>query len=314
MKEFLKMTLAAMTGFLIVGAVFFFFTFALIGSLAALGTSQPIMPGSAVLTIDLSKTAISEQTTEADPISQIKGNNISVIGILDAIRAIDAAASDPAIKYIFMKPDMASGGIAEIEELRSALNNFRSSGKAVISYLETPTNAGYYLASVSDKVYMSAHEGTMSFINGLSSQLIFLKDILDKLGVNVQLIRHGKYKSAGEMYIKNTASKENLEQNQELLDAIWSNWTHTIAESRNISEEDFNAMLNDMKLNSSEDFLKCGLVDELLTREELKQKINDLYSAGTTESAPMISLSDYARINVLPNKQDSRYLRKWKYS
>ncbi len=301
MKEFLKMTLAAMTGFLIVGAVFFFFTFALIGSLAALGTSQPIMPGSAVLTIDLSKTAISEQTTEADPISQIKGNNISVIGILDAIRAIDAAASDPAIKYIFMKPDMASGGIAEIEELRSALNNFRSSGKAVISYLETPTNAGYYLASVSDKVYMSAHEGTMSFINGLSSQLIFLKDILDKLGVNVQLIRHGKYKSAGEMYIKNTASKENLEQNQELLDAIWSNWTHTIAESRNISEEDFNAMLNDMKLNSSEDFLKCGLVDELLTREELKQKINDLYSAGTTESAPMISLSDYARINVLPN-------------
>ena len=301
MKEFLKMTLAAMTGFLIVGAVFFFFTFALIGSLAALGSSQPIMPGSAVLTIDLSKTAISEQTTEADPISQIQGNNISVIGILDAIRAIDTAASDPAVKYIFMKPDMASGGIAEIEELRSALNNFRSSGKAVISYLETPTNAGYYLASVSDKVYMSAHEGTMSFVNGLSSQLIFLKDILDKLGVNVQLIRHGKYKSAGEMYIKNTASKENLEQNQELLDAIWSNWTHTIAESRNISEEDFNAMLNDMKLNSSEDFLKCGLVDELLTREELKQKINDLYSAGTTESAPMISLSDYARINVLPN-------------
>ncbi len=301
MKDFIKMTLAAMTGFLIVGVVFFFFTFALIGSLAALGSSQPVMPRNAVLSIDMSKMTLNEQTTEADPISQIQGDNISVIGILDAIRAIDAAASDPAIKYIFMKPDMASGGIAEIEELRSALNNFRSSGKAVISYLETPTNAGYYLASVSDKVYMSAHEGTMSFVNGLSSQLIFLKDILDKLGVNVQLIRHGKYKSAGEMYIKNTASKENLEQNQELLDAIWSNWTHTIAESRNISEEDFNAMLNDMKLNSSEDFLKCGLVDELLTREELKQKINDLYSAGTTESAPMISLSDYARINVLPN-------------
>lgn len=301
MKEFLKMTLAAMTGFLIVGAVFFFFTFALIGSLAALGSSQPIMPGSAVLTIDLSKTAISEQTTEADPISQIQGNNISVIGILDAIRAIDAAASDPAVKYIFMKPDMASGGIAEIEELRNALNNFRNSGKAVISYLETPTNAGYYLASVSDKVYMSAHEGTMSFINGLSSQLIFLKDILDKLGVNVQLIRHGKYKSAGEMYIKNTASKENLDQNQELLDAIWKNWTSTIAESRNISSEGFNSLIDNLKLNSSEDFLNNGLVDELLTREELKQKINDLYSAGTAENAPMISLADYAKIKVLPN-------------
>ena len=301
MKEFIKMTLAAMTGFLIVGVVFFFFTFALIGSLAALGSTQPVMPRSAVLSIDMSKMTLNEQTTETDPISQIQGDNISVIGILDAIRAIDAAASDPAIKYIFLKPDMASGGIAEIEEFRSALNDFRSSGKAVISYLETPTNAGYYLASVSDKIYMSAHEGTMSFVNGLSSQLIFLKDILDKLGVNVQLIRHGKYKSAGEMYIKNTASKENIEQNQELLDAIWDNWTTTIAESRGISGNDFNNMINDLKLNSSEDFLNYGLVDELLTREELKLKINDLYSAGNTESAPMISLCDYARLNVLPN-------------
>lgn len=301
MKDFIKMTLAAITGFIIVGAVFFFFSLAIIGSIAALGNTQPVMPRSAVLSIDMSKTVISEQTTETDPISQIQGNNVEMLGIWDAIQAIDAAAYDPAIKYIYLKPDLASGGIAEIEELRTALDNFRKSGKAVISYMETPTNAGYYLASVSDKIYMSSHEGTMSFLNGLSSQLIFLKDILDKLGINVQLIRHGKYKSAGEMYIKNAASKENLEQNQELLDAIWGNWTKTVAASRGISEENFESLIEELKLNSSEDFLNSGLVDELLTKEELKQKINDLYSAGTTENAPMISISAYAKIKVLPN-------------
>ena len=301
MKDFIKMTLAAITGFIIVGAVFFFFSLAIIGSVAALGNTQPVMPRSAVLSIDMSKTVISEQTTETDPISQIQGNNVEMLGIWDAIQAIDAAAYDPAIKYIYLKPDLASGGIAEIEELRTALDNFRKSGKAVISYMETPTNAGYYLASVSDKIYMSSHEGTMSFLNGLSSQLIFLKDILDKLGINVQLIRHGKYKSAGEMYIKNAASKENLEQNQELLDAIWGNWTKTVADSRGISEENFESLIEELKLNSSEDFLNSGLVDELLTKEELKQKINDLYSAGTTENAPMISISAYAKIKVLPN-------------
>ena len=301
MKEFIKMTLAAMLGFFLVGLVFFFFSLAFIGSLAALGSSQPVMPRTAVLSLDFSKIAISEQTTETDPISQLQGNNMTVIGIWDAIQAIDAAAADPAIKYMYMRPDMVSGGIAEIEELRTAIDGFRRSGKAVISYMETPSTPGYYLASASDKVYMSVHEGTMSLISGLSSQMIFLKDILDKLGVNVQLIRHGKYKSAGEMFIKDSPSPENLQQNQELLDAIWNNWTSTIASAREISQDDFNSLIDNLKLNFSEDFLNNGLVDELLTREQLKQKLSDYFDAGQTENVPMVSLTDYAKLKVLPN-------------
>ena len=301
MKDFVKMTLAAMLGFFLVGLVFFFFSLAFIGSLAALGSSQPVMPRTAVLSLDFSKIAVSEQTTETDPISQLQGNNMTVIGIWDAIQAIDAAAADPAIKYMYMRPDMVSGGIAEIEELRTAIDGFRRSGKAVISYMETPSTPGYYLASASDKVYMSVHEGTMSLISGLSSQMIFLKDILDKLGVNVQLIRHGKYKSAGEMFIKDSPSPENLQQNQELLDAIWNNWTSTIASAREISQDDFNSLIDNLKLNFSEDFLNNGLVDELLTREQLKQKLSDYFDAGQTENVPMVSLTDYAKLKVLPN-------------
>ena len=301
MKEFVKMTLAAMLGFFLIGVVFFFFSLAIIGSIAALGSSQPVMPRTAVLSLDFSKFTVSEQTTEADPISQLQGNNTAVVGIWSAIQAIDAAAADPAIKYMFMRPDMASGGIAEIEELSSAIENFRNSGKAVVSYMETPTNAGYYLASASDKIFMSSHEGTMNMISGFSARLIFLKDILDKLGVNVQLIRHGKYKSAGEMYIRSEASPENLLQNQEMVDAIWDNWTSTIASAREISQSDFNALIDNLELNFSEDFLDNGLVDELLTKDQLRQKLSDLYDAGETKDVPMVSLADYAKLKVMPN-------------
>lgn len=295
------MTLAAIVGFLVVNVVLLFFSFALLGSLAALGSSQPVMPRTAVLTLDMSRVAVSEQTTELDPISQIQGNDISVIGIWDAIQAIDAAAADPAIKYMYLKPDRASGGIAELEELRTAIDNFRKSGKAVISYMENPSTPGYYLATASDKIYMSAYEGSMNMIAGLSSQMIFLKDILDKLGINVQLIRHGKYKSAGEMYVRNASSPENLKQNRELLDAIWGNWTETIASAREMSQDKFNSLIDGLELNFPDDFLENGLVDELVTSDQMKQKLSDFFDAGITENVPVISLSDYAKLKVVPN-------------
>lgn len=301
MKDFIKMTLAAMLGFVLVGAVFSFFTFALIGSLAALGSTQPVMPRTAVLSIDFSNIILGEQTTEVDPISQIQGNTQSKIGIWDAIQAIDAAAADPSIKYLYMKPDRAYGGIAEIEEFRNAVAEFRNSGKAVVSYIENVTNAGYYLASVSDKIYMTPHGGTMNMLTGLSSQLIFLKDILDKLGINVQLIRHGKYKSAGEMFIKNEISKENREQNEEMLNAIWNKWTSDISASRGMTQDGFNGLLDNLKLNSSEDFKNNGLVDELLTKSELQQKLCDLFGAERIEDVAAISLQDYAKLKAVPN-------------
>ena len=215
MKEFFKMTLASMLGFLVVSVVMTVFGFMIIGAIAAIGSEQPVMPRSAVLTIDMGKIALTEQNAPADPLAMLQNNNTTPVGIWNAVSAINAAAGDPEVKMIFMKPDMASGGLAELEEFRQALMNFRNSGKAIVSYIENPTNAGYYLASVSDKIYMTSYEGGMTMITGLSTQLIFLKDILDKLGINVQLIRHGKYKSAGEMYIRNGISPENREPEAE---------------------------------------------------------------------------------------------------
>ena len=302
MKEYIKMTLATITGLFLFGFVAMFLFAGVIGAIAAAGENTPVMPKEAVLKIDFTSMSLAEQTSEADPIAMIQGaGDVTPVGIYSAINAINAAAQDPAIRYIYMKPDGASGGLAQIEEFRTALQNFRDSGKAIVSYIENPSNAGYYLASVSDKIYMTKYEGGMNMFNGLSSQLIFLKDALDRLGVNVQLIRHGKYKSAGEMYIRNSSSKENMEQNEAMINSMWESWSTQIAQSRDLTAEELNAMLNDLKLNFPSDFLENGLVDELLSREELQQKLADLYVTDSYKNVKSISLADYAKIKDVPN-------------
>ena len=302
MKDFIKMTFATIAGLLVFGVVAMFLTIAMVGALASIGESQPVMPREGILQIDMSTMTLAEQTQEADPFASLSGSQIvTPVGIYNAIQAVNAAAEDPAVKFIYMKPDGASAGIAQIEELRKALGNFRSSGKAVISYIENPSNAGYYLASVSDKIYMTSYDGGMNMFAGISSQMIFLKDILDRLGVNVQLIRHGKYKSAGEMYIRNSSSPENMEQNKEMIESVWNSWAEEIAASREISVETLNAMLDNLELNFPSDFLEKGLVDELFTREELQQQICDLYTAEKFDDLKMIRFPDYAKLKSAVN-------------
>ena len=296
------MTLATITGLFLFGFVAIFLFAGMIGAIAAAGDTTPVMPKEAVLEIDFTGMSLAEQTTEADPLAMLQGGEqVTPVGIYSAINAINAAAQDPAIRYIYMKPDGVAGGTAQIEEFRTALKNFRDSGKAIVSYIESPTNAGYYLASVSDKIYMTKYDGGMNMFNGISSQLIFLKDALDRLGVNVQLIRHGKYKSAGEMYIRNSSSKENMEQNEAMVESLWESLATEIAQSRDITVEELNAMLNNLELNFPADFLEKGLVDELLSREELQQKLADLYITDSYKKVKSISLADYAKIKDVPN-------------
>ena len=303
MKNFIKMTLATLTGLLLFGGVMTFVFAGIIGAAASLGKQQPVMPDSAVLTMDMSTVMLMEQTQEADPLAMIQGGGIEVspLGIYSAIRAINIAAQDPAVKFIYMKPDGVMGGMAQIEELRMALKHFRESGKAIVSYIENPTNAGYYLASVSDKIYMTTHDGSMNMLSGLSSRMIFLKDLLDRMGVNVQLIRHGKYKSAGEMFIRNSASKENIEQNEAMVASVWKSWAGEIAAARNMSVADLNGMIDNLELNFPEDFLSKGLADELVTYSQMRQKLADLYVTEDPEDVKAISIQDYAAVRNLVN-------------
>ena len=299
MKNFIKMTFATLTGLILFSFATIILSTVIIGAIATLGAKQPVMPSKAMMVVDMSTIILSEQTTEVDLISTLQsgGAPVAPLGIYSAISAINKAAMDPAIRFIYLKPDGSMSGVAHLEEFRSALENFRKSGKAVVSYIENPTNGGYYLASVCDKIYMSPYEGGMNMFTGLSSQLFFLKDILDRVGVNIQLIRHGKYKSAGEMFIRNSSSKENLEQNEAMIDSMWESWAKQIAESRNISVEKLNALIDDLELIQPSDWLSNGLVDKLYTREELLQQLSNLYVTSSYGKVNTISIQDYALLN-----------------
>ena len=307
MKDFLKMTLAVLAGLFIAGILGFMLFFGFIGTLASLGSSTPAMPRSGVLFMDMSRISIAEQTQETDPMAMIQGQDISIIGLWDAVKAIEKAASDPAVQCIYLKADgLSAGGIAPVEELRQALGDFRLSGKPVVAYTENPGTGSYYLASVADKIYMGSYKGGSNMMVGVGTQMIFLKDLLDKLGVNVQLIRHGKFKSAGEMYIKSRPSEENLLQTREMVNSMWDGMAESICSSREISREDLDGMIDNLKLNTPEDFLACRLVDELLTKEELKEKITILAKESKYEEVKFISLRDYVNINAQTVSKDRR--------
>lgn len=305
MKEFLKMLGASFTAMVVYGIICIMILIGAISGFASMFSLEemlPVMPSKAVLTIDMSEITLTEQTQEVPILDMLQSAEApQPLGVLDAVAAINAATFDPAVKYIFLKPDGVTGGPAQMEEIRNALQNFRDHGKAVVSYIENPTNGGYYLASVSDKIYMTSYDGGMNMFCGLSSQLIFLKDALDRLGINVQLIRHGKYKSAGETFVRNSSSKENMQQNEEMVEAMWESWSSVIAESRGLKKEEIDRMLDEMELVFPKDFLEKGLVDELLTQDQLEDKLAMLYMTDSYKDVQSISIQDYAMLNTAGN-------------
>ena len=309
MKDFVKMMLAVICAFIVMQIIGFFLLFIMIGSVS-LGSSKTVLPREGVLDIDMAQFALGEQSQDDSFSPSVSLLGVSAggttLGLWDAIQAIEAAAADPGIKYILLRSDAASGGVSSLEELRAALAEFRKSGKAVVAYTENPSSGSYYLASVADKVYMTSYHGGSPQMTGMASQMIFLKDILDKVGVNFQLIRHGKYKSAGEMYIKNAPSAENREQYQVMVNSLWKTVSETTAESRDIPVERLNALIDDLTLKFPEDFLANGLVDELLDHEGLVNKLCSLAQVEKAEDLHLVSLLDYvdAKVNRLRGKEN----------
>ena len=301
MKNFLKTTLAVIIGSLVAMAICTFLFFSVVGSLAALGESQTaVVPAKAILKIDFT-TPVTElgQEDAMQAFQSFNFNSAKPLGILKAVKAIEMAATDPAIKFIYINPNEMNIGVASLEEVRNALANFRKSGKAIISYADNFSQGGYYLASVSDKIYLNS-DGSGAIV-GLGSTMMFFKDLLDKLGIEVQLIRHGKFKAAAEQFVADGISKENYEQNKEMIDSIWETWVTEIGESRNIDPEHLDALVDDLKLFSAESLKENGLVDDIVSRDQMQATLCNLFGASKDKDLKIISLDKYAEAVVKPN-------------
>lgn len=300
MKQFFKMLLAVICGLLIVNLLVFAILAGIAGSAGGNGGST-VLPKTGVLTIDLSEFTITEQETPVNPMALVQGQNQITLGIYKAIQAINIAASDPGVKYIFLKADGNTSGITDLGEIRQALANFRRSGKAVIAWTEQPGTGAFYINSIADKIYMSEYEGATGTIAGLSAQSFYLKDLLDRAGINFQLIRHGKYKSAGERYIRNSPSEENKEQYNRMVKSIWETISTDIAEGRNIPVKDLDRMVENLELCLPQDYLAAGLVDAVMTRDSLKRRLAALAVEKDFRDVKFIPFPDYANAKVLPN-------------
>ncbi len=243
-----------------------------------------------ILKIDL-KDMVSERGGGSFNIG-LSGINISSsISLLGFERALEEAAEDDGIAAIYLNTDHFSASMAGMEEIREYLKNFSSKGKPVIAYGAGFSNASYYIASVADRVFLYP-KGSGS-INGLSTTQFFLKDALDAIGVDVQLIRHGKYKSAGEMYIRNDISPENREQYEVLFNSLWGTMLDEIAESRGIDVNDLKSWIDNLELSTADTWLSKGLIDGLKYRDEMETYLCNLFGKSTAEEVKVVPIQKY---------------------
>ena len=291
---------------MILNLILFFMFIGAMASAIGGGASEtmPIVQANSILKIDLSQN-IRERTQEgmSSDFNSLPFLNVpqSSLGIYDAIRAIEKAATDKNISMILItQKNGANGSFANLEELRNALLKFHESGKPIISYGINYSLGGYYIASVADKIFI--HTDGMVSINGLGGNMMFYKDLLDKLGISFQLIRHGKFKSAAEQYIKNDISPENRQQNQEMLNSIWQSWAEQICKSRNLTLETLNNAIDNLQIGDAQSALALNLVDSVFTSEKYTGKICSLVGVEKEEDLKVVNLSTYAKSATLPYK------------
>ncbi|MBB3701883.1 signal peptide peptidase SppA [Alloprevotella rava] len=269
MKDFFKYVLATVVGIMLVGIFSFFMGFMMLVSLALSSNQKPMIEDNSILRISLSGT-ISERAT-SNPWAIFFSNDLAEQqGLDNIIKAIKVAGEDEDIKGIYIEGGMLQSDFATLQELRKALSDFKESGKFIIAYGESYTQGAYYVASVADKVLVNPN-GMLDW-HGLSSQPVFYKDLMEKVGVKMQIFRVGTYKSAVEPYMLSGMSPANREMTQSMLNNLWGNICKEVSASRRISTDSLNAYADRYQaLAEPSSYVKQKLVDGLAYIDEVRQ-------------------------------------------
>lgn len=297
--KFIKVFLAALLAF-VAGTFlcFFLWILVLVGMAGTMGGSKEPVSDNSILKIDFSE--VITDSPSSNPFAAFDVMSMQAtpqLSFFSALRAIDAAAADDRIKGIYLRMNGMGGisGTAQAEELRAALLQFKESGKFIISYNENYGQGQYYLATTADKIYMQP-QGSFDWM-GLSSQSIFFKGLLDKLGVEVEIFRPTvcKYKSAVEPYFLKKMSPENRAQMQAMVDSIWKTITEAISASRGVSVEELNRLADNLSVVLPDEALEAKLIDGLKYEDEMEAVFEELgVEKGLDDEMNYVSLGSYA--------------------
>lgn len=290
MKSFLKNVLANIIAIIIIGVVFFFFFIIMIAFGSMSNDKAITVKKNSVLTINLS-TQLIDSPTEVEGGIFDMGHKTANVLIYDAVDAIRKAKDDENIKGISIEADNLSAGITQIDDLRNAIVDFKKSGKFVYAYGNVVSQASYYLGSVADQYYLNPAGGIE--LKGLSTEVMFYKDFAEKYGIGVEVIRHGKFKSAVEPYLRNDISPENKEQLSTLLNDIWGNTSAKIASSRKMEVTEFKTVVDSLYGMIPDLSLKYKLTDKLIQKSEYDQILKSKLNIKADETINKISLNKY---------------------
>lgn len=296
MKQFFKFMFASMTGSFILIVILFFIFMGMVLSVASLSKKEVvIVPANSVLQLKLNE-EIADRSS-SNPFNNFDFSSFNTTkspGLNEILQNIKKAKTDDNIKGIFLDLGTIPSGIATIEEIRNALLDFKSSKKFIISYSEEYTQKAYYIASVSDKIYLYP-EGALDF-KGLNGEVMFFKGLLDKLDVDVQILRHGKFKSAVEPFVLDKMSEPNKEQTLKYISGIWNQMLEGISESRKMSVAQLNGIADSFKIQKAQDAVTYKLVDKLMYKDELLAELRNLLGIGKKEKINSISLQKYTSV------------------
>ncbi|MGP1625504.1 signal peptide peptidase SppA [Prevotella koreensis] len=294
MKEFLKYTAATIVGLLVFTIIIVGIgLMSIVGMIASGESSGPVAENS-VLVLPLTGTL--EERAEDNTLERLIGNGIKEIGLDEIIDGINKARDNDNIKGIYIEAGaFAADSYASLQAIRKALIDFKKSGKWIVAYGDSYTQSTYYIASVADKVMLNPH-GIIDW-HGMASQQFYLKDLMAKFGVKMQLAKVGTYKSAPEMFTADKMSDSNREQITAYINGIWQNVLKDVSASRKISTEKLNQYADSLiTFDDPQNYIKYKMVDKLVYTDEVKDVVKEIMKLGKDDDFKKVTISDMTNV------------------
>lgn len=299
MKDFFKFTFATVTGIILSSIALFIIGMVTLFGLASTSETETTVSKNSIMMLDLNGTLV--ERTQESPLgilSQWLGDDSSTYGLDDILSSIQKAKENDNIKGIYLQALSLNTSYASLQEIRNALLDFKKSGKFVVAYSDNYTQGLYYLASVADKVLLNP-KGMIEW-RGIASAPLFYKDLLQKIGIEMQVFKVGTYKSAVEPFISTEMSPANREQVTAFINSIWGQVTTDVAASRSLTVDSLNAYADRMLMfHPAEETVKCGLADTLMYRNDVRNYLKKMVKIDEDDRLPLLGLD--AMINVKKN-------------